>query len=154
MQKKKNNKNGSESRYVFWGLFLLSTGLLFLFINAEILPYKITQLWPLVVFFCGGALLCSGLYRRKRLGVSYLVPAAMLMSLSLFFLLFSLRIITQNFVVFVAKWWPISLIAAGIALVILFFNRRQAILVLSTVVVDDGDSFDDIVDALEDEDKD
>jgi hypothetical protein len=154
MRKNKIYKRGNESRYVFWGIFLLSTGLLFLLINSEIIPYGIKKIWPLIVFFCGGALLCSGWYRRKRLGVSYLVPAAVLMLMGLFFLLFSLRIITENFAVFAAKWWPVILIAAGIVLVILFFNRRQTALALAAVVVDDGDNLDDITDALRDGDSD
>lgn len=149
MDDNKTHNLGTESRYVFWGLFCLSTGLLFLLINAELVFYKIAHLWPLVVFFCGGSLLCSGLYRRKRLGVSYLVPAVCLMLLGLFCLLFSLDIITESFTAFAIKWWPVSLIIAGIVLVALFFNRRKTAQAIATVMVDDGDNLDDITEDLD-----
>jgi hypothetical protein len=148
MSKKTTYEKDRKSRYLFWGLFLFLTGLLFLLINSGIIPYTIMQLWPLAGLFCGIALLCSGVYRRKRLGVSYLVPSAVLIVLSLLFLLFSMHIISISFRQFAITWWPLCLVIPGIALVVLFFIRSATSSVLSTVIIDDGDNIDDIADYM------
>jgi hypothetical protein len=148
MEKKNIYENGQKSRFLFWGLFLFSTGLLFLLINSGIIPYTIKQLWPVTGLFCGIALLCSGLYRQKRLGVSYLVPSAVLLLLSLLFLLFSMQIIHMSFRKFAITWWPLCLVIPGIALVVLFFVRGAASSALSTVIIDDGDNMDDIAEFM------
>jgi hypothetical protein len=150
MGKKNTYKNDWKSLYLFLGLFLFLTGLLFLLINSGIIPYPYTirRLWPLTGIFCAIALLCSGLYRRKRLGVSYLVPSALLILLSLLFLLFSMHIISISFRQFAITWWPLCLVIPGIALVVLFFIRSSASTALSTVIIDDGDNIDDIADFM------
>jgi hypothetical protein len=148
MGKKNTYEKDRKSRYLFWGLFLFLTGFLFLLINSGIIPYTIMQLWPVAGLFCGIALLCSGFYRRKRLGVSYLVPSAVLIVLSLLCLLFSMHIISISFRQFAITWWPLCLVIPGITLVVLFFIRGATSSAFSTVIIDDGDNIDDIADYM------
>jgi ABC-type multidrug transport system permease subunit len=124
-------------------LFLFLTGSTFLFISSGLIPYTIIQLWPLIVFFCGVSLLVSGFYRQQRMRISHLVPSIVLILLGILFLLFSLHVFTARFSVIVAQWWPVALIAAGIALVLLYLSRSAAATALSTLILDDEDNIED-----------
>jgi hypothetical protein len=117
----KNHRN----RYVFLGLFLFLTGATFLISGARLIPWGVSKTWPALVLFSGLSLLASGCYRRKRLGMTYLIPGAALIVLSALFFLFSLDIIEEPFSVIAARWWPLGLIALGFVLVVLFFLRSK-----------------------------
>jgi hypothetical protein len=93
------------------------------------------------VLFSGICLIASGFYGKRRLGISYMIPAVLLIVLGAFFLLFSTDIIQVTLSAFVAKWLPAGLILAGIALVVLFFSR-SAIVRATEALQDDGDDFD------------
>jgi hypothetical protein len=130
---------------VFLGLYGFLVSLLFLLAGTNILSYRFVEFWPLLVFFCGVCLLAAGFYGKRRLAISYMIPAMLLIVLGIFFLLFSTDIIQVTLSSFVAKWLPVGLIFAGIILVVLFLFR-SAIQRQVNMFYDDTDDPDDLRD--------
>jgi hypothetical protein len=112
-----------KSWAVFLGIYGFLASLLFVLAFGKIVLFSIREFWPLLVFFCGISLIASGFYGKKRLTVSYMAPAVLLMALGFFFLLFSTDIIQVTLSSFVAKWLPVGLVSTGIVLLLLFFFR-------------------------------
>ncbi len=109
--------------FVYLGIFFSLTGILSLFIDTNIIKYKFSDLWPLEVIFSGIALLPAGLYKLKRVRTIFLFPSLTLVVLGVLFLLFSLNDI--SFSKFIGLWWPIILLIAGIALIVIFVVQRN-----------------------------
>jgi hypothetical protein len=130
---------------VFLGLYGFLVSLLFLLAGTNILSYRFIEFWPLLVFLCGVCLIAAGFYGRRRLAISYMIPAMLLIVLGIFFLLFSTDIIQITLSSFVGKWLPVGLIFAGITLVVLFFFR-SAIVRQVNMFYDDTDDPDDLRD--------
>ncbi|MDR1785065.1 MAG: hypothetical protein LBR23_01180 [Spirochaetaceae bacterium] len=131
----------SKSYVVFLGLFGFMSGLLLLTSEAKILPNGLGAFWPLFVFFSGICLIGSGFYGKRRLGISYMIPAVLLIILGMVFLLFSTNTIQETLASFAARWLPLGLILSGIVLVALFFSR-SAIAGATAALLDDVDDFD------------
>lgn len=110
---------------MFSGLFLIMTGILLFFIDTSYIPYTLEVLWPLVVVIGGLSLMVSGIYVHRGVRASYVIPAVALMLLGGCCLLFSLNIIQEPFLRLASRWWPLTLIATGFCLVILFFVRNK-----------------------------
>lgn len=110
--------------FVFIGMFLCATGLLFLFIDARIIPFTLLQIWPILGILSGLFLLISSFIRHKRLKISYAVPGIAITGFGVLALLFSLNLITTSFVEFANTWWPLLFIFFGGALIILFVYKK------------------------------
>ena len=132
-------KANPKSRYIFSGLFAFFCVLTWALIHTGLLPWGLGQLWPVLVLFCGLALLLAGLYHRKKPGLSYLVPAIVLMVLGPVFMLFSFRIIPYRLRWFMAQYWPLVLLSLAILLVVLFLCRNQVAPAVAAVTDDDVD---------------
>ena len=132
----------SKSLTVFLGLYGFLASLLFLLAGTGIFSFNLTEFWPLLVLLCGVCLIVSGFYGKKRLTISYMIPALFLIVLGVFFLLFSTDIIQMTLSSFMAKWFPMGLILTGIVLVILFFFRSSIPCALP--IKDDTDDSDDL----------
>lgn len=124
---------------VFIGTILSFVGVLFLFVDSEILSLEIKQIWPLIGVLSGISLIISGFYRYKRLLSVFFIPAMSLICMGAFFLLFSLDIISVPFCVFAATWWPLLFIIIGIGLLCIFAYIQCT----NKAVLDDGEDLDD-----------
>ena len=113
-----------NSFFVFLGLFLFFTGILFTLIDFKVIVFTLRELWPIVVINVGLALFPAGLYKLKRMRTIYLFPAITLVVLGSFFSLFSLDIIRMSFRMFIVKWWPLLIILVGVSLVVIFFIQQ------------------------------
>jgi hypothetical protein len=133
-----------KSRYIFSGLFAFFCVLTWCLVHSGILPWGMGQLWPVLVFFCGLSLLLAGLYHRKKPGLSYLVPAIVLMVLGPVFMLFSFHIVPYRLRSFMADHWVIVLFALAVLLVVLFVCRKQVAPAIAAVTDDDVDSPADV----------
>lgn len=127
---------------MFVGLFLIMTGSLLFFISINYVPYSLDRLWPVIVIFCGVSLLPSGIYIHKGIRASYMIPSVAMVFLGFLCLMFSLDIIQEPFLQLASRWWPITLIMAGLCLVILFFIRNKH----SIQLEDEEDDFKDLDD--------
>ena len=131
-----------KSLTMFLGLYGFLASLLFLLAGTGIFSFSLNEFWPLLVLLCGLCLIASGFYGKKRLTISYMVPALFLIILGVFFLLFSTDIIQMTLSSFMAKWLPMGLILTGIVLVILFFFRSA--IPRGLPIKDDTDDSDDL----------
>jgi ascorbate-specific PTS system EIIC-type component UlaA len=111
-------KQGADA-HVFSGIFLILVGAFLLVLNAGVLESDFKQFWPLFMLFTGVSLFFFGLKKKGSSRVRMTIPALAIVLLSLFFLLFSLRIVSVSLRRFVVIWWPGMLIFAGAMLIIL-----------------------------------
>lgn len=111
--------------FIFSGLFLSCIGLLFLLVDAKILPYTLLQIWPVMVILSGILFIPIGYFCHNRLQASYIVPGFALVGFGIVFILFSLDIITMPFSEFARYWWPLVFILFGILLIALFIYTQK-----------------------------
>jgi hypothetical protein len=133
-----------KNRYIFTGLFVFFCVLTWSLIHSGFLPWGLSQLWPVLVFFCGLSLLLAGLYHRKKPGLSYLVPAIVLMVLGPVFMLFSFHIIPYRLRSFMADHWLVVLLSLAVVLVVLFLCRKKVAPAVTAVTDDDEDTPGDL----------
>lgn len=104
---------------------ILCNGFVLITVDIGLLPYSLAQIWPLMVMVSGLVLIPTAIYKYGRINSRFLVPAIMIFSMGVFFLLFSLDIIKAGFVAFAAVWWPLFFILGGLSLVALFFYGKK-----------------------------
>ena len=109
----------------FVGLFCSLVGVVTLLIDLNIVPYTMKELWPLVVISLGLALIPAGLYHLRRIRTIYLFPAIVLIIMGGLFLLFSLKIVKIGFLTFVSRFWPLVIMAGGVALIVVFCVQQH-----------------------------
>ncbi|MFI3256863.1 MAG: DUF5668 domain-containing protein [Spirochaetales bacterium] len=114
-----------QTLFLFSGLLLNCTAFLFLLTGAEIIPYKMSEVWPIVVMLSGIILIVLRLIRNKSLSLSHTVAGLFLIGAGFVFMLFSLNIITISFVEFASKWWPTIFILFGLVLIALFIYMQK-----------------------------
>jgi hypothetical protein len=126
-----------KSRSVFLGLFLFWIAAVVVLARLHVLRFS--QAWPVLVALCGVSLFVAGLYHRKKPGLSYLVPAILLVGLGVLFLLFSFHIIPHPLGWYVTQFWPFILAAAVAVLLALFFTRKKVAPIVAAVTDESGD---------------
>lgn len=117
-------RDGPDS-YLFLGIATLLSGLLLL-ITKIVVPLELTAVWPFFMTICGVALLVYGLRKQGYTRLSLVIPGVATLLLSFLFLPFSLGIIKIPFAEVVAEWWPLILVVAGLALLVLHLIREKA----------------------------
>ena len=117
-------KNGADSQ-IFYGIFLILVGAFLLVLNTGMLESDFRQFWPLFMLFAGVSLFFFSLKKADSARLRMLIPAAAIIVLSLFFLLFSLQIVSISLRSFVIIWWPGIMVFAGITLIVfdIIINR-------------------------------
>ena len=111
--------------FFFLGLLVFFMGLCMTFVFTNVLPFGPEHLWPIAVLLCGICLLLTCVFKHRKLRGVYLTPSILIELLGFFFLLFSMKVIKVPFSVFMAKWGPLLLVLAGVALVGIFFWQRN-----------------------------
>ena len=111
-------KNGADA-HIFSGIFLILVGAFLLVLNTGVLESDFKQFWPLFMLFAGVSLFFFGLKKNGAARLGMTIPAVAIILLSLFFLLFSLQIVSMSLRRFVVVWWPGILVFAGGMLIIL-----------------------------------
>jgi len=111
---------------VFFGagmFFILSSPVLLLAASGA----GIAKTWPLLMVAAGVGWSAYGFWRWKRPRVNFLVPSAIIVTLGLFFALFSFGIIKTRLSTFISDWWPLVFILGGVALFVAWsFRARRA----------------------------
>jgi hypothetical protein len=111
-------RNGADA-HIFSGIFLILLGAFLLVLNTGVLESDFKQFWPLFMLFVGVSLFFFGLKKAGSARPRMTIPAMAIIFLSLFFLLFSLRIVSMSLRRFVVVWWPGILVFAGAMLIVL-----------------------------------
>ena len=119
-------KNGADA-HIFSGIFLILVGAFLLVLNAGVLESDMQQFWPFFMLFAGVSLFFFAIKKTGAARLGMIIPAIAIILLSLFFLLFSLHIVSISLRQFVVIWWPGILVFAGAMLIILdsLMERRE-----------------------------
>ena len=112
---------------LFIGLLLFLSGTFILLISTGIIPkdLPLEKLWPVFMGIVGVSLIPYGARYRRTIRVTLVVPGVILIVLMGLFLLFSLKIVQQTFAEFFITWWPLVLVAMGLALVASSFLGKK-----------------------------
>jgi hypothetical protein len=111
-------KWNKQTIYLFFASFFILVGLFLFLSTMSIIPITFPQGWPLLSVFAGLALLPAGWRHYRRLRYSYLIPSLAFVILGCILLIFSLKIVSFSFKVFIIDWWPLLLALTGIILIL------------------------------------
>lgn len=91
---------------------------------------RIGQIWPFFPGAAGVAGLLAGIRKRRRVSADFAIPSIVFIMLSMFFALFSLRVLPMRLKDFVLAYWPaipaFALIFLALSLVVFRKKRRLA----------------------------
>ena len=115
---------------VFLTLRFLLTFLIlatFIAVAGWVTGLSIGQIWPFFPGAAGVAGLLAGLRKRRRVSADFAIPSIVFMMLSMFFALFSLRILPMRLKDFVLAYWPAipAFALVFLALSLAAFRRRR-----------------------------
>jgi hypothetical protein len=111
--------------YLFFASFFILMGL-FLFLSAlKIIPITLAQGWPLLSVFAGLALLPTGWRHYRAIRYRYLIPSLAFVGLGCVLLVFSFKVVSFSFKLFIINWWPLLIVLTGIILVLLSLSSRS-----------------------------
>ncbi|MGP1587854.1 MAG: LiaI-LiaF-like domain-containing protein [Treponemataceae bacterium] len=116
-----------------WFLYLSSLALIYsvvlIFMDTGFLPWKFSNVWPILMIIAGVILFPFCAYRNGRLKAVYVVPGVVIIIFGIVFMLFSLNIIQDKLNVVASKFWPLLLIVFGIVLIVIYcwqqFNIKR-----------------------------
>jgi hypothetical protein len=116
---------GKTVRYIIPGMIMSLGGLYFLLFNTVLQSGSLGRIWPGFMCITGISLLPYGFRKKGAARTAITIPALFIVALSCFFLPFSLGAAGVSFLAFVREWWPLILVALGLALVVSFFSTRR-----------------------------
>lgn len=113
-----------SSVMVFFGVMFFLIGVPILLRAVAIINISNFQMIPYAMICAGFALFVAGLYKARKIRSSYIFPAAALVVLGSFFLLFSTGILHFSLTTFVSRWFPLLLLLLGVTLVVVFYVQQ------------------------------
>ena len=117
-------KLNKRNVYLFFASYFILIGN-FLFLSAlQIIPFTLSQGWPLLSVFAGLALLPAGWRHYRAINYRYLIPALAFAILGCILLVFSFKVAPFSFKGFIINWWPLLLVITGIVLVLLSLGSK------------------------------
>jgi hypothetical protein len=118
-------KLNKRSLYFFIAAFFLQTGFFLFLSSLNIIPFSLSELWPLFSVFAGLSLFIAGYHRYGKIRPWYVVPSIALVILGCGLLMFSFHVIPFSFFHFVLNWWPLLLVLAGLILVLVSLGTKM-----------------------------
>jgi hypothetical protein len=114
-----------RSVYLFFAAFFLQVGI-FLFLSAlHIIPFGFSKAWPLLSVFSGIALIPTAWHRYGMFQLKYFVPSVAFIGLGAALMVFSLDLVSFSLVQFVGTWWPLLVVLAGLALMLVSLGTKN-----------------------------
>jgi len=118
-------KWNKQTIYLFFASFFILVGLFLFLSTLRIIPITLSHGWPLLSVFAGLALFPAGWRHYRALSYRYLIPSLAFVVLGCTLLIFSLKIVSFSFRVFIINWWPLLLALAGILLILLSVSSKN-----------------------------
>lgn len=109
----------------FCGLYSVLAGFFFMIVTSGLVSPGAEGLWPFSIVLAGVSTLLTGIAKDRRIRVQYLFPSLLLILMGLYFLLFSLDLISMSFRRWISIFWPLFPVALGIGLIILFLIQQN-----------------------------
>jgi hypothetical protein len=113
-----------RSLYFFIASFFLQTGFVLFLSSLHIIPFSLSEYWPLFSVFAGISLFIAGWHRYGHFSPRYMVPAIAFLALGCVLLMFSFDVVPFSFSQFVLNWWPLLLVLAGLILVLVSLGTK------------------------------
>ena len=121
--------------HIFSGALVFVCGLISLLLQFFD-DLKFSQVWPLYGFFCGLILLECSWFRHRKVRAEYGIPAFVVIVMSIYYSLFSLKIIkvSLSFISFFVA--PVLIVGLTLLLVVFYFLQKKH----KKLVLDDENS--------------
>lgn len=110
--------------HIFIGLVFLFWSIISILINV-VLPYTEKELWPLYGVAAAIAMFISGYRKYGSIKFGYLIPSVFFFGMGIWYLFFSMNIITLSFRLVVMTLGPVFLISVAAILVIYFLVQQK-----------------------------
>ncbi len=110
--------------HIFIGLVFLFWSIISILINV-VLPYTEKELWPLYGVAAAIAMFISGYKKYGSIKFGYLIPSIFFFGMGIWYLFFSMNIITMSFRLVVMTLGPVFLISVAAILVIYFLVQQK-----------------------------
>ena len=107
-----------RSLYLFVAALFIQAGLFLFLLTLGIIPFRLSQSWPMLSVFAGVALIPAGWRRFGGMKMFYIIPAVVFIILGAVMMFFSLDIVSFSLAQFIHDWWPILVLLAGLILVL------------------------------------
>ena len=117
-------RNGSE-KHTIPGTFLTLLGIYFLLCNTVLPDNEIEKIWPIFMLITGLSMIPYGIKKNRILKIRIIVPAGAIIIMSLFFLPFTLKLLTVKFINFATRWWPALLIILGLIFLTIYYTKMH-----------------------------
>ncbi|MDX9801669.1 MAG: hypothetical protein RBT69_10075 [Spirochaetia bacterium] len=106
------------------GMFLTLSGIYMLLAGTILKTHELKKIWPIFMLISGISLIPYGFKKKKIYRTKIFVPSIAIILLSLFFLPFSLKLMTIKFLTVTIVWWPVLFIIMGLVLVSVFISKQ------------------------------
>jgi len=103
--------------FLFWSIIS--------FIIDICLPYTTKELWPLYGILAALALFISGYLKYHSIKFGYLIPSATLFGMGIWYLFFSMNIITLPFRIVVMTLGPVFMVTVAAVLIIYYLIQKK-----------------------------
>ena len=103
--------------FLFWSIISILTDI--------ILPFTKKEMWPMYGVAAGVAMIIAGYRKYRSIKFGYLIPAVTLCGMGIWYLFFSMNIITLSFRIVVFTLGPVFLISVAALLVIFFLVQQK-----------------------------
>lgn len=116
---------GGSDKNIFPGMFITLAGVFIIISNTFLEDENIIKVWPVFMFITGISIIPLGYRKKGNKRISLLIPAFVLVFLSLVFMAFSLGLINMRLGKFVAHWWPFIFILLGCFFIINYLLKQK-----------------------------
>lgn len=113
-----------KALHMFIGAILVFGGTLTLLIR-HVLPFTISQWWPVYGIIAGVMLFGSGLFKYHKIKFGYCMPAVTLFLMGIWYALFSFNVIKVSFVSIAATVGPVFMLLIAVVLVVYFLLQQR-----------------------------
>lgn len=113
-----------KALHMFIGAILVFWGTLTLLIR-HVLPFTISQWWPVYGIIAGVMLFGSGLFKYHKIKFGYCMPAVTLFLMGIWYALFSFNVIKVSFVSIAATVGPVFMLLIAVVLVVYFLLQQR-----------------------------
>ena len=117
-------KLNKRAVYLFIASFFILLGSFLFLSTLKIIPFTLSEGWPLLSVFAGLALLPAGWRNYRSIRYRYLIPSLAFVVLGCILLIFSFKVAPFSFKRFIITWWPLLFVITGIILLLLSLSSR------------------------------
>ncbi len=124
-----------KAYHMFVGCILVTWGILTILIR-HVLPFTISQWWPVYGIIAGVTLFFSGWFKYHKIKFGYGIPAVTLLLMGIWYALFSFNVIKVSFVSVAGTLGPIFMLIIAVSLILFFLLQQKH----KELIVDDEDT--------------